>query len=244
MLDAGLDGTSILCDNAPSFNLFNVLGGTPQLNGVWTDVNGNIVNNIFNPNSQSSSLFTYSLQGNACPDAVANTDIIINQMPNANAGNDTIVCGSSFEMKGQASIGDGIWTVNSSNINILSPDNVNSTVIVNEYGTYTFTWTENNNNCISSDDVEIEFVEPPFELAIDPPYTEICPGESVVLSVDNSFDTYQWMRDNIKLTNTNQSSIIVEDDGEYIVEVTNSICSAVSPPAIVYEVPILSLIHI
>ena len=111
-------------------------------------------------------------------------------MPLANAGNDTIVCGSSFDMKGQASIGNGLWTVNSNSVDILNPDYVNSTVIVNEYGTYTFTWTEDNNNCINSDDVVIEFVEPPFELGIDPPYSEICPGESVVLSIGNGFDTY------------------------------------------------------
>ena len=239
MPNAGFDGTSVLCDNAPSFDLFSVLGGTPQSSGIWTDINGNPVNNMFNPNSQSSSVFIYTIAANACPDATANADITINQMPVANAGNDTIVCGSSFDMKGQASVGNGLWTVNSNSIDILNPDYVNSTVIVNEYGTYTFTWTENNNNCISSDEVEIEFVEPPFELAIDPPYSEICPGESVILSIGDDFDTYQWMRDNIKLTNTNQPSIVVEDGGEYKVEVTNSICSAVSPPAVVYEVPIL-----
>lgn len=239
MPDAGFDGTSVLCDNTPSFDLFNVLGGTPQSTGAWTDVNGNAANNMFNPNSQSSSIFTYTIVGNACPDATANADITINQMPIANAGNDTIVCGSSFDMKGQASVGNGLWTVNSNSVDILNPDYANSTVIVNEYGTYTFTWTEDNNNCINSDDVVIEFVEPPFELAIDPPYSEICPGESVVLSISNDFDTYQWMRDNVKLTNTNQSSIAVEDGGEYKVEVRNSICSAVSPPAVVYEIPLL-----
>ena len=58
MPDAGFDGISVLCDNAPSFDLFNVLGGNPQSTGVWTDVNGNAANNIFNPNSQSSSVFT------------------------------------------------------------------------------------------------------------------------------------------------------------------------------------------
>ena len=45
------------------------------------------------------------------------------------------------------------------------------------------------------------------------------------------------MRDNVKLTNTNQPSIVVDEGGEYKVEVRNSICSAVSPPAVVYEIP-------
>ena len=44
MPDAGFDGISVLCDNAPSFDLFNVLGGTPQSTGIWTDVNGNAAN--------------------------------------------------------------------------------------------------------------------------------------------------------------------------------------------------------
>ena len=98
MPDAGFDGESVLCDNSPSFDLFNVLGGTPQSTGVWTDVNGNAANNVFNPNSQTSNVFTYTITGNACPDATANANITINQMPIANAGNDTIVCGSSFDM--------------------------------------------------------------------------------------------------------------------------------------------------
>lgn len=237
--NAGLDGSSILCDNASNLDLFNLLGGNPQSTGIWTDVNGNSINNIFNPSTQPSGTFTYFIQANACPDASSNVQITVNQMPTAFAGNDTIICGPTYEMNGQSSIGDGLWSINSNNVNIYDNSNVNSSLTANEFGTYIFTWTENNNNCISSDEVTIEFVDPPSNLMIDPPYTEICPGESVTISISSIYESYQWSRNNIKIPNTNQSSIFVEDGGEYVVEVANSICSAVSPPAVVYEIPLL-----
>lgn len=237
--NAGMNGSSIVCSNSPPFDLFDVLTGNPQSGGVWTDMFGNTPSTNFNPSSQTSAIYTYTIAANICPDASATTDISVDQMPIANAGNDTIICGPSFNLRGQSSIGVGNWSTSSADVSFTNPNDPNSYVVVDQFGTYEFTWTEDNNNCVSVDNVTIEFIEPPLQLAISPISSEICPGETVELSIEDLFDEYQWIRDNIKLNNTNNPTLIVDEGGDYQVEVKNSICTAISPPAIVFEIPLL-----
>ena len=47
------------------------------------------------------------------------------------------------------------------------------------------------------------------------------------------------MRNNVKLYNTNNPKLTVDEGGNYQVEVKNSICTAISPPAVVFEIPLL-----
>ena len=60
--NAGTNGSSIVCSNAPPFDLFNVLTGNPQAGGVWTDMFGNTPSTTFNPSSQTSSIIPTQLQ--------------------------------------------------------------------------------------------------------------------------------------------------------------------------------------
>ena len=237
--NAGMNGSSIVCSSAPPFDLFDILTGNPQSGGVWTDVFGNTPSTNFNPSSQTSAIYTYTIAANICPDASATTDITVDQIPIANAGNDTIICGPSFNLRGQSSIGVGNWSTNSADVSFTNPNDPNSYVVVDQFGTYEFTWTEDNNNCVSVDNVTIEFIEPPLQLSISPSNSEICPGETVELSIEDSFDEYQWMRNNVKLYNTNNPKLTVDEGGNYQVEVKNSICTAISPPAVVFEIPLL-----
>ena len=231
MPNAGIDAAITKCDNEPSFDMFNLLGGNPQNNGVWTDINGVPASNIFNPNNQISNTFKYSVGGTVCPNDESFVDVTVNQLPFANANNDTIICGPNYIMNAIPSIGIGTWTVNSPNIQIFDINNPNTNITANEYGVYTFTWQEDNNNCITNDDIVIDFVQPPFQTVISPPYSNLCPGDSVILSVEDIYQSYQWFWNGNTIPNSNNPSIIEDRQGQYTVEVKNSICTVLSQPS-------------
>ncbi len=219
------------CDNAAQIDLFSQLSGSPDLNGTWTDANGNVINNIYYPSSLISQTITYTVTGISCPNETAQIPITINQMPTAYAGPDTLICGDFTTLYPLTSIGDGAWSTNDNNLIIEDPNNPYSSVNTPDYGIYNLTWTENNNNCINSDDVTIEFIEPPFNLQVTPPLTYLCPNESQVLFVEGDFQTYQWYFNNNPIVGANSQIYNASIEGDYYVEVSNSICIATSPIA-------------
>jgi len=89
-------------------------------------------------------------------------DIIVYEIPVANAGTDDEICELVYTFDAVTSVGSGMWTypavpVASTSDNTLAQNQAT----LSDYGTYTFTWTESNWNCIDSDDVEIIFWESP-----------------------------------------------------------------------------------
>ncbi len=93
----------------------------------------------------------------------------VNQYPSANAGFDGNACGLDHNLFAFASIGTGTWS------QILGPGSVVSwnpdqnsaitSVSVDNYGTYEFLWTENNNGCIDKDTVQVIFSHEPQSYA-------------------------------------------------------------------------------
>ena len=161
MPNAGIDASITKCDNEPSFNMFNLLGGNPQNNGVWTDINEAPASTIFNPNNQISNTFKYS-SGTVCPSDESFVDVTINQLPFANANNDTIICGPNYIMNAIPSIGIGTWTVNSPNIQILILTIQIQILLQMNMVFIHLPGKEDNNNCITNDDIVIDFVQPPL----------------------------------------------------------------------------------
>jgi trimeric autotransporter adhesin len=84
--------------------------------------------------------------------------------PEANAGNGGDECDRNFVLNAVPVFGTGVWTrVSGPGTATFSP-NANSptaTVTVTAYGTYTFRWTETQGVCKSSDDIIINFYQPP-----------------------------------------------------------------------------------
>ncbi len=66
-VDPGLPGDTTLCFYEPIFDLFTVLNGTPASGGTWTDSQGNVVSNMFDPLTMLSDTFTYTVQSAFCP---------------------------------------------------------------------------------------------------------------------------------------------------------------------------------
>ena len=81
---AGANGTHTVCEDDGLFNLFNYLTGSPDVGGIWTDVNNIPVPNMFNPSTSGSGtfIFTYTVLGAIpCPNATATVTITVNPRP-------------------------------------------------------------------------------------------------------------------------------------------------------------------
>ncbi|HRH69219.1 MAG TPA: hypothetical protein PLB89_06925, partial [Flavobacteriales bacterium] len=63
--DAGIDGVVSSCSGGPAIALFPLLGGTPDIDGVWTDPNGVVHDGAFTPPNDPFGVYTYTT-GNGC----------------------------------------------------------------------------------------------------------------------------------------------------------------------------------
>ncbi|WP_178989408.1 gliding motility-associated C-terminal domain-containing protein [Winogradskyella schleiferi] len=114
--DAGTDGTLNLCTTDATLDLFNSLGGTPDVSGTWTPALASGTG-IFDPMVDASGIYTYTVSSGAtvCPDATATVTVAVSEVPNA--GNDGVLnlCGSTTtvnlfdSLSGSPDIG-GIWS--------------------------------------------------------------------------------------------------------------------------------------
>jgi gliding motility-associated-like protein len=98
---AGMDADAALCSSAPAAELIDLLAGSPDPNGVWTDPNGNASNGTFTPGLSTPGLYAYEVPAIAnCP--LDSSSVIISVSTAVFAGNDgdTIVCanGADFPM--------------------------------------------------------------------------------------------------------------------------------------------------
>ncbi len=83
-----------------------------------------------------------------------------------NAGPDEVACGNSYTMQAIAGAGTGTWSgpTGSTFSSVSSPT---SEVTIAGFGLQTFTWTLDNEGCLSANDVTIRFVELPTVSIID-----------------------------------------------------------------------------
>ncbi|MEB2342796.1 MAG: gliding motility-associated C-terminal domain-containing protein, partial [Flavobacteriia bacterium] len=93
--DAGNDSTLALCSTDAPVNMFNLLAGTPDAGGSWTDSGGNGTSAIFNPAQSLPGTYRYVIQAiGPCPQDVAQLDISVSQAAFAGVGGDTTLCAS------------------------------------------------------------------------------------------------------------------------------------------------------
>lgn len=83
--------------------------------------------------------------------------------PNADAGPDQDFCGLSGDLGATPSLGTGVWTLESGPGNAMFAGGLASQMVtVDEYGTYTFKWTETNQGiCPDEDEVSLTFHDAP-----------------------------------------------------------------------------------
>ncbi|PIY03455.1 MAG: hypothetical protein COZ21_09190, partial [Bacteroidetes bacterium CG_4_10_14_3_um_filter_31_20] len=160
----------------------------PSYVGTWTQLTGPGVstygdNHLINSTITVSLSGTYTYQWNEVNGPCDSADVVsvtFIQNPIANAGPDSSLCGLNYNMLAQPSTGTGTWT----GTGIASPNAPNSAVTVVAYGSYTYAWTENNSDCISSDTVIINFLQVPNANA--GPDDSGC-GFNATLSADSTY---------------------------------------------------------
>ncbi|TVR84201.1 MAG: hypothetical protein EA409_01445 [Saprospirales bacterium] len=94
-----------------------------------------------------------------CLAVSAGTPVTWHAQPISSAGGDDNVCGFLFDLNASPSVGEGIWRLVSGPGSVVFGDesSPSSGVEVDECGTYTFRWSEENAICIDSAEVSIEF---------------------------------------------------------------------------------------
>ena len=140
--------------------------------GEWRPQAGVTYENANDPfsevtvSSEGVYTFTWIEDNNGCRDS-ANVNIEFIAQPIADAGVTDSICGLVFDMAAVPSFGVGTW---SEPTGITFSTNVNdpiTQIFANDYGDYLFTWTEVNNGCIDSTQIQISFIEQPIANAGD-----------------------------------------------------------------------------
>jgi gliding motility-associated-like protein len=93
--DAGNDGNDAVCINSGVIDLFALLGGTPDAGGTWSDddASGNLAGANFNPLSDGTFNFTYTLAAvGSCPESQSLVTIVVEPMPYAGEDGALTVC--------------------------------------------------------------------------------------------------------------------------------------------------------
>ncbi|MEQ8323835.1 MAG: T9SS type B sorting domain-containing protein [Vicingaceae bacterium] len=86
----GISSIISRCESDSSFSLRSVLGGNPDSNGTWKSSSGAGMNGSFNPQSDTSDTFFYTVTG-ILPCADSTTSVSVNVVSNVNAGMDTSI---------------------------------------------------------------------------------------------------------------------------------------------------------
>jgi gliding motility-associated-like protein len=94
--DAGNDTTAALCSSSAAVNMLNLLGGTPDPGGSWTDPDGNSTSASFDPGTSMPGLYRYVVPVVAnCSSDVATLDITVAMAAQAGGNGDTTLCSSA-----------------------------------------------------------------------------------------------------------------------------------------------------
>ena len=137
--DAGTNGAIDLCSNDTAVDLFNSLGGTPQLGGIWSPAL-NSGTGIFDPSIDTAGTYTYTISNSAslCPSASANVTVTTLEEPNAGSDGVLNFCNSNavvdlFDSLGGTPQTGGIWSPSlTSGTGVFDPN-------TDLEGTYTYT---------------------------------------------------------------------------------------------------------
>ncbi len=129
--------------------------------------------------------------------------ITVEPKPDADLGNDTVLCtGNTFLLSSSSQGASFLWQDG-------------STKYYNQVYTAGQYWIEvTKGNCFNTDTIFVTGMDEPIvNIGND---TSICPYDSVLLSTSNPFATYAWSTGEV------DSSITVNQKGQYWVEVTNA----------------------
>ncbi len=114
--NAGLNAALTVCSSAAPFELFDELGGTPDVGGSWTRPNGTPHSGTFTPGTSGPGGYTYTVAGSTpCLSATAVLTVSVNQQPEAGEDESFTRCSTSgpvdlFDELDDDPDAGGVWT--------------------------------------------------------------------------------------------------------------------------------------
>lgn len=179
-LNAGEDNTLEICpDDTTTYDLFTLLGGTPDAGGIWTPPLASGTG-IFDPQVDPVGFYSYAF-ANPCSNSAT---IAISLLPSFNPGDDNTldICSDDtntydlFSLLGENAELGGIWTPElTSGTSIFDP-------LLDLAGTYTYSFT---NTCSGSAAITISLI--PDLNAGEDNTLEICDNDT------NSYDLFSLL---------------------------------------------------
>jgi subtilisin-like proprotein convertase family protein len=113
-----------------------------------------------------------------CLSVAQGEPVVFYNNPVALAGADTSACGLSVQLSGNTGAGTGSWSVASTpaggTATIATPQSSATGVTADLFGTYTFSYTVNNNGCMGSDTIAVSFQSSPAAGAV----ARVCDGSN------------------------------------------------------------------
>jgi gliding motility-associated-like protein len=212
--------------------------------GIWT-ANGSQISQ-FNPSNYIGMDVELTVYAGIEPCVTTGSQLVhVYESPVAIAGPDLEICGIEVDLNAIPSTGSGNWTANDAILFEGNTTNANAGILSLEYGTQTLTWTETNENCISSDEVQITFyqelvaVEAGEDQYLDYTYSTMLEAE--IPEAGNAYwssENPAIIIDNIYLPNTTIRNLEVGENKLYW-NVENGICPLQRSEIIVFVNPLV-----
>ncbi len=156
-------GEALVLNPAPS-------GGSESfIYHLWTGArvdklsDSGIQNPEFTTDEPGTYTFTYTVRDSQNCEDSDDITVVVYEQPAANAGVDINECGLNTILNATPSLGDGFWkVVSGSGVLAFSAfDEPDPSITSDSYGSYLLRWIEDNNSCVDSADILVNFYEVP-----------------------------------------------------------------------------------
>ncbi len=194
-----MTNTGPVCVGDPvTFNLtLNQSGATSEVDIIWSTGHTDVTSVTISPMATSTVTATIIYP---CDTVYATSTVTVINPPVPDIADDFEVTGFTAPLDANIAAGNtGVWSYVAGSgpgtVTIGAPTNAHTTATVNDFGTYTYLWTETSlaPNCVASDSVHITYFHiPTTDFYITP---TLCYGDTAVVTyLGNGFNwaTYDW----------------------------------------------------
>ncbi len=188
--DAGTAGSRVTCENSSAFDLFNELGGTPDVSGTWSEPSVGTTSNMFNPSAFGAGTFTltYTVTSPPCIPATADVTVTVSPLVDAGGDGNITVCENDpnfnlfDELTGSPNPG-GIWTLGG----IPVPNTFNPST--SGIGTFVYTYTVLGASPCPDDQATVTVIVNPQPVVTISGTTTITQGQSTPITFNLTIGT-------------------------------------------------------
>jgi gliding motility-associated-like protein len=222
-LTGNLPAEVILC-LGDDFPLLDATPSNPNIDLTlvtyeWTDGGGTVVSTDATYTPTAAGTYSVKVTYPPCSEQTFSVDIVVNDPPVVDLGEDEILCdGSSFEIvpviTGASPAITYLW----------STGETTPTITVSESGIYTLTITDG--PCTASDSIDI-IISDPVIVDLGEDFLSCFDTDTILTAqvVGNpQTATYEWYLNGILLSDENNQTLFITQEGEYTVIVTVDSC--------------------